>query len=89
MKAERVFQEIHETEAFLEDISTGKRGELRMGCPEMSSAHPVPRLIAQFKKAYPGIKIVVDQGLDAEIIKSVEDRRNELVVVWNRPIPAG
>ncbi|MGD0232831.1 MAG: LysR family transcriptional regulator [Syntrophorhabdales bacterium] len=84
-KAERIFQEIHETEAFLEDMSTGKLGELRIGCPEMPSTHPVPRLIAEFKKAYPGIKILVDQGPDAEIFKSFEDQRNELVVIRHRP----
>jgi len=84
-RAERIFQEIHETESYLEDISTGKLGELRIGCPEMPCTHPVPRLIAEFKKAYPGIKIIVDQGVDAEILKSIEDRRNELVVVWHRP----
>lgn len=85
VKAERIFQEIHETESFLEDMSTSKRGELRIGCPEMPATHPVPRLIAEFKTAYPGIKIIVDQGSDAEIAKSVEDRRNELVVVWPGP----
>jgi DNA-binding transcriptional LysR family regulator len=84
-KAQRIFQEIHETESLLEDMSTFKRGELRIGCPEMPGTHPVPKLIAEFKKAYPGIKIIVDQGSDAEIVKSVEDRRNELVVVWPGP----
>jgi DNA-binding transcriptional LysR family regulator len=83
-KAERIFQEIHETESFLEDMSSSKRGELRIACPEMPGAQ-VLKLIAEFQKAYPGIKIIVDQGSDAENVKSVEDRRNELVVVWHRP----
>jgi DNA-binding transcriptional LysR family regulator len=83
-RAEKIFQEIRETEAFLEDMSTGKLGELRIGCPELPSTHPVPRLIAEFKKAYPGIKIVVDQGVDAEIFKSIEEHRNELVVIRHR-----
>lgn len=84
-KAERIFQEIHETESLLEDMSTSKRGELRIGCPEMPGTHPIPKLIADFNTAYPGIKIIVDQGSDAEIVKSVEDRRNELAVVWPGP----
>jgi DNA-binding transcriptional LysR family regulator len=83
-KAEKIFQEIRETESLLEDMSRNKRGELRMACPEMPGIR-VPRLIAEFKKAYPGINIIVEQGVDAEIVKSVEDRRNELVVLWHRP----
>jgi DNA-binding transcriptional LysR family regulator len=83
-KAERIFQEIHETESLLEDMSRSKRGELRIACPEMSGIR-VPRLIAEFKKAYPGINIIVEQGVDADIVRSVEDRKNELVVLWHRP----
>jgi DNA-binding transcriptional LysR family regulator len=86
-KAERIFQEIHDTESFLEDISRNKRGELRIACPEMPGVR-VPKLIAEYKRLYPAIKIIVDQGSDAENIKSVEDRRNELVVVWYRPSTA-
>lgn len=86
-KAEKIFQEIHETESLLEDMSRSKRGELRIACPEMPGIQ-VPKLIAEFKKAYPGINIIVDQGVDAEIVKSVEDRRNELVVLWYRPSTA-
>ena len=83
-KAERIFQEIHETESLLEDMSRSKRGELRIACPEMPGIR-VPRLIAEFKKAYPGINIIVEQGVDADIVRSVEDRKNELVVLWHRP----
>lgn len=83
-KAERIFQEIRETESLLEDMSRSKRGELRIACPEMPGIR-VPRLIAEFKKAYPGINIIVEQGVDADIVRSVEDRKNELVVLWHRP----
>ncbi|HAR97227.1 MAG TPA: hypothetical protein DCR97_14890 [Deltaproteobacteria bacterium] len=83
-KAEKIFQEIRETESLLEDMSRSKRGELRIACPEMPGIR-VPRLIAEFKKSYPGINIIVEQGVDADIVRSVEDRRNELVVLWHRP----
>lgn len=83
-KAERIFQEIHDTESFLEDMSRSKRGELRIACPEMPGIR-VPKLIAEYKNLYPGVRIIVDQGTDAEMVKSVEDRRNELVIVWHRP----
>lgn len=84
-KAEKIFQGIQEMEAFLEDMSTGKSGELRIGCPEMPGQYLLPKLIVEFKKAYPGIKVVLDQGNSAEMAKSIEDRRNELVFIRHRP----
>ncbi len=83
-KAEKIFQEIHEMEGFLEDVSTGKSGELRIGCPEIPLKRLLP-LIDDFKKTYPGIKIMLDQGSNADMIKSIEDYRNELAVIRHRP----
>jgi DNA-binding transcriptional LysR family regulator len=82
--AERIFQEIHQMEGLLEDVSTGKSGELRVGCPEGPLKRFMP-LITVFKKTYPGIRIILDQGSNAEMVKSIEDRRNELAVVRYRP----
>ena len=82
--AERIFQEIHEMEGLLEDVSTGKSGELRVGCPEGPLKRLMP-LITVFKKTYPGIRIILDQGSNAEMVKSIEDHRNELAVIRYRP----
>ena len=59
------------TENFLEDISTTKSGELRIGCPQTPAMYIMPRLITQFKEAYPGIKIILDQGTGDEMIQSM------------------
>jgi DNA-binding transcriptional LysR family regulator len=83
-KAGRVFQEIREMEGFLEDLSTGKSGELRIGCPETPLKRLMP-LIAAFKKTYPGIRIIIDQASNAEMVKSIEDHRNELAVIRYKP----
>ena len=83
-KAVRIFQEIHEMEGFLEDISTGKSGELRIGCPEIPLKRLMP-LIEAFKKTYPDIRIILDQGSNADMVKSIEDHRNELAVIRYRP----
>ena len=82
--AERIFQEVHQMEGLLEDVSTGKSGELRVGCPEGPLKRIMP-LIGIFKKTYPGIRIILDQGSNAEMVKSIEDHRNELAVIRHRP----
>ena len=83
-RAELIFQEIHEMEGFLGDVSSGKSGELRVGCPEAPLRNLMP-LIERFKKTYPGVKIIFDQGSNAEMVKSIVDHRNELAVVRYSP----
>ena len=83
-RAEKIFQEIHEMEGFLEDVSTGKSGELRIGCPETPLKRLMP-LIAEFKKTYPGIRVILDQGSNAEMVRSIGDHQNELAVIRYRP----
>lgn len=83
-KAENIFREIREMEDYLEDVSTGKSGELRIGCPETPLKRLMP-LIESFKETYPGIRIILDQGSNADMVKSIEDHRNELAVIRHRP----
>ncbi len=83
-RAERIFQEIHDMEGFLEDVSTGRSGELRIGCPEVPLKHLMP-VITKFKNTYPGIKVVLDQGSNADMVRSIVDYRNELAVIRCRP----
>ncbi len=80
-KCDKIFKQIKEMEDFLEDISTSKVGVLKIGCPQTPAKYVMPRLIAEFKKTYPGIKIVFEQGNNSEMIKSILNRKNELAVV--------
>jgi DNA-binding transcriptional LysR family regulator len=83
-KAGKIFQEIHEMESFFEDVSTVKSGELHIGCPETPLKRLMPLIVA-FKKTYPGIRIIIDQASNAEMVKSIEDHRNELAVIRYKP----
>lgn len=83
-KAELIFQEIHEIEGLLEDVSAGKSGELRLGSPEVPLKVLMP-LIMAFQKTHPGIRVILEEGSNAEIVKSIEDHRNELAVIQYRP----
>ena len=82
-KAENIFGEIREMENLFEDVSTGKSGQLRIGCTQTSAKYLMPRLITAFKDAYPGLRVVLDQGSNAEMVKSILDHKNELALVRN------
>jgi DNA-binding transcriptional LysR family regulator len=84
-KIRKVFEDIDDLAVFISDISKGKSGELRVGCSETAAIYVMPRLIAAFQQAYPGIKVIIDRGTTYEMLNSLLDRRNELVVAHYRP----
>lgn len=84
-ESEAVFEKITDMENYLEDISIGKLGELRIGCPQTPAKYIMPRLIARFKETHPGIRIIVDQGTNMEMVRNLLTSRNELALIRNRP----
>jgi DNA-binding transcriptional LysR family regulator len=83
-RAEKIFEEIHEMEGYLEDVFSGKTGELRVGCPEAPLKN-VMSFIEEFKRTYPDVRVTVDQGSNTEMVKSIGDHRNDLAFVRYNP----
>jgi DNA-binding transcriptional LysR family regulator len=84
-KIHKIFEDLDHLELFIEEISKGKSGELRIGCSETAAIDVMPTLITTFQSRYPGIKVIVDRGTTSEMVRSVLDHRNELVVARYRP----
>jgi len=84
-KADIIFANIRSLENFIEDISTAKSGDLRIGCTQTPAKYIMPRLIATFKDTYPGVKILIDQGTNSEMVRNILDRQNELALMRYRP----
>lgn len=84
-KSKVIFGRIQEMENFLEDISRAKSGVLRIGCPPTPAKYVMPRLISMFKKTYPGIRIVLEQGANSSLVKSILQHQSELAVIHRRP----
>jgi DNA-binding transcriptional LysR family regulator len=83
-KIRKIFEDLDDLERLIEDISKGKSGELRIGCSETAAIYVMPKLITSFQAQYPGIKVIVDRGTTSEMVRSVLDHRNELVVARYR-----
>jgi len=84
-KAATIFDQIRELENYLDDISTAKSGELKIGCPQTPAKYIMPRLITRFNETYPGIRISVDQGLTAEMVTNLLSHKNELALLRYQP----
>mgnify|MGYP006428576993 CR=1 FL=1 len=83
-RCDKIFKEIKDMEDYIEDISTSKMGVLKIGCPQTPAKYIMPRLIAEFKKTYPGIRILLNQGDNSEMLKSILNHKNELAVIRRR-----
>jgi len=83
-KAKNVFQDIKSLENFLEDLSTSRSGELRIGCPQSPAKFIMPRLISHFREAYPGIRIYLDLGNGSDLTKKIMNQEVDLAFVRYR-----
>jgi len=84
-KIRKVFEDLDHLELLIEDMSKKKSGELRIGCSETAAIDVMPKLITAFQSRYPGITVIIDRGTTSEMMKSVLDHKNELVVARYRP----
>jgi DNA-binding transcriptional LysR family regulator len=84
-KAENIFRDIKKLENYLEDTLKSRSGELHIGCPQTASKFIMPRLISHFREAYPGIRIVLDQGNHSALVKKIMNQEVDLAFVLYRP----
>src|SRR3954470_24384761 len=56
----RVFDELSQGFAEIENLANATVGEVRLGCPESICAAFLPRLLEEFKRKCPGIVVYVE-----------------------------
>jgi DNA-binding transcriptional LysR family regulator len=84
-RARKTFEDIQNLEIFIADISKCKSGTLKIGCSETAAIYVMPTLIKAFKHAYPGITFAVDRGPNDEMVKSLLNHKNDLIVAHYKP----
>ena len=84
-RVRKIFEDIQTLETFIADISKTKSGALKIGCSETAAIYVLPRLIKVFKQTYPDIKVVIDRGTNADMVRSLLDHQNELLIVRHKP----
>jgi DNA-binding transcriptional LysR family regulator len=83
-KVKEIFEAIDQLEVFISNISKGKTGRLRIGCSETAAIYVIPELLAAFQTEYPEIRVVIDRGTTTEMIRSLLDRKIDLLVAHYR-----
>lgn len=79
--ARQVFEHEKEIENVIEEMKEVKRGILRLGTTKAYARYFMPFLISSFHKAYPHIKIHLDEGSSLDMINSLVDLKNEVAVI--------
>ncbi|CCK79757.1 LysR family transcriptional regulator [Desulfobacula toluolica] len=80
-QAERIFKIEDKVENILSQIKELNQGLLELGCTKAYAKHIMPSIISVFHRAYPKIKIILQEGSSMTMIKSLLEFENEVVVV--------
>ncbi|WP_299980733.1 LysR family transcriptional regulator [Desulfobacula sp.] len=80
-KAELIFGVEDEVETILTQTKELNQGLLEIGCTKAYAKHIMPSIISVFHRAYPKIKIILEEGSSMAMINSLREFKNEVVVV--------
>lgn len=76
-----IFKYEKQIENAIEEMKVLKRGVLRLGTTKTYARYFMPFLITGFHKAYPRIKIHLDEGSSLDMILSLLELKNEVAVI--------
>jgi len=79
--AAKIFECENELESAIEELRQLERGVLRLGTTKTYARYFMPFLITDFRKAYPHIKIHLDEGSSLDMIHSLLDLKNHVAIV--------
>lgn len=79
--ARKIFEYEKEVEGVIEEMRELKRGILRLGTTKAYARYIMPFLISGFRKAYPHIKVHLDEGSSLDMARSLLSLKNEVAVI--------
>jgi DNA-binding transcriptional LysR family regulator len=79
--SKKVFEYEEKIEAAVEQMKVLKKGNLKLGSARTYARYFMPFLLTGFRDAYPDIKIHLDEGSSREMISSLIELKNEVVII--------
>ncbi|MBW2480076.1 MAG: LysR family transcriptional regulator [Deltaproteobacteria bacterium] len=79
--ARKIFEYEKKIEDAVDQMKELKTGSLRLGSARTYARYFMPFLLTGFRDAYPDIKIHFDEGSSQEMIHSLIDLKNEVVII--------
>ncbi len=85
--AEKIFALTTQMVQTLNDLKHLKYGTLRIGTTATFAHHFMPDLIASYQKFYPEVRVILYEGSSVDILRTVQEGKNELGIVGRLPYP--
>ena len=79
--ARKIFEYEQRIEGAVEQMKELKKGILRLGSARTYARYFMPFLLTGFRNAHPHIKIHLDEGSSSDMIQSLIDLKNEVVII--------
>ena len=79
--ASKIFEYEQRIEDAVEQMKELKKGSLRLGSARTYARYFMPFLLTGFRNAHPHIKIHLDEGSSSDMIQSLIDLKNEVVII--------
>ena len=79
--ASKIFEYEKKLEDVLEQLKELEKGNLRLGSARTYARYFMPFLLTGFRETYPHIKIHLDEGSSLDMIQSLIDLKNEVVII--------
>ncbi|WP_028582635.1 LysR family transcriptional regulator [Desulfogranum japonicum] len=87
--ARRILDNLRVAEEDMAELKGLGRGEVKIGIPPMMSAHFFPRIIMEFRKHYPDLKVVVSGEGSASIHNMISQGEIDIGVIADHKIASG
>ena len=79
--AQKIFEHEKKIEEAVAQMKELRRGNLKLGSARTYARYFIPFLLTGFRDAYPHIKIHLDEGSSQEMIHSLIELKNEVVII--------
>jgi DNA-binding transcriptional LysR family regulator len=79
--ARKIFEYEKKIEDAVDQMKELRKGSLRLGSARTYARYFMPFLLTDFRDAYPHIKIYLDEGSSLDMIHSLIDLKNEVVII--------
>jgi DNA-binding transcriptional LysR family regulator len=79
--ARKIFEAEKKIEAALEELRQLSQGTLRLGTARTYARYFMPLLVSLFRQAHPQIQILLSEGSSQDMLRSLHELGNQLVVV--------
>ena len=79
--SKKIFENEKKIEDAVAQMKALKKGNLKLGSARTYARYFIPFLLTGFRDTYPHIKIHLDEGSSREMIQSLTDLKNEVVII--------